>query len=254
LYRAAGGYVVAIAYRTRWQGELDRDEAHTAARAVDVEKILRDYDPAGHVSGFPAGEHYAEKQRRLLSDIRARYEDQISSLLEKLPSDLEEEKRDSLISNEADRRLVGGTPEAMGYAVAVAAGICRRCTPDLNRGSWNYLADVLNPGPSAWMGYDAWGPGSLIAEVEDADRLDGTGAKWFGNDAEILDRALAGMREESRPLHPQVAAMTEKIRAGGWAGTQAILIAVGWFWAHHEAIDAGKDEWWSVKFREGAKG
>lgn len=82
VYRTdAGGYVVRVAYRTRWQGELDRDAAFVCAAAGDVVAALRAYDPTGPVRGFPPGSTYAERQERLLADLRARYEEQVSEVL-----------------------------------------------------------------------------------------------------------------------------------------------------------------------------
>jgi hypothetical protein len=82
VYRTAGGkYVVAVGYRTRWQGETDHDSAEIVDAPTNVAGVLRDYDPTGHVGGFPAGPAYAEKQARLLADLRRRYDDQVSDVL-----------------------------------------------------------------------------------------------------------------------------------------------------------------------------
>ena len=63
VYRLKDGqYVVAIAYRTQWQGELDHHEAAVVSTAKDIVEVLREYDPCGHLGGFPAGPQYAERQ------------------------------------------------------------------------------------------------------------------------------------------------------------------------------------------------
>ncbi|MCC6743620.1 MAG: hypothetical protein IT175_07130 [Acidobacteria bacterium] len=43
--------------------------------------VLRDYDPTARVLGFPPGPAYAEKQQRMLDDLRLRNEAQIGEML-----------------------------------------------------------------------------------------------------------------------------------------------------------------------------
>lgn len=91
VYRTAGGrYVLHIEYTTRFQGESDYCAAWVLEDAVAVGKKLTEYDPTAHVAGFPPGEHYAEKQARLLADIRRRYEAQVSEILASDPGFAEE--------------------------------------------------------------------------------------------------------------------------------------------------------------------
>lgn len=86
VYRTAKGkYVVRIAYRTRWQGELDRDTAEIVAKPNEVAAALEEYDPCSPVGGYPAGEAYADRQARLMNDIRRRYDAQVSELLASSP-------------------------------------------------------------------------------------------------------------------------------------------------------------------------
>jgi hypothetical protein len=86
IYRTAGGkYVVSIQYRTRYQGETDHDAAEVIAQPSGVEATLREYDPIAIVRGFPANDHYADRQARLQTDIRQRYEAQVSDVLADRP-------------------------------------------------------------------------------------------------------------------------------------------------------------------------
>jgi hypothetical protein len=86
VYRTNGGsYVVRIAYKTIWQGELDREMAEIVGKPEAVAEVLRDYDPTSHVQGYPPGEHYAAKQARTLDDIRRRYDAQVSEILASAP-------------------------------------------------------------------------------------------------------------------------------------------------------------------------
>lgn len=82
----AGSYVVRIAYRTRWEGELDRDSAEVVEDAAGVGYTLQDYDPCARVQGYPVGDAYAERQARLMADVRRRYESQVSDLLRSSPA------------------------------------------------------------------------------------------------------------------------------------------------------------------------
>jgi crotonobetainyl-CoA:carnitine CoA-transferase CaiB-like acyl-CoA transferase len=87
VYRTAGGtFVVAIGYRTQWQGESDHDQAETCPEPGDVVTVLTTYDPTGPVTGYPAGDAYAEKQARLLADVRRRFEVQVSEILAANPA------------------------------------------------------------------------------------------------------------------------------------------------------------------------
>lgn len=86
VYRTEGGkFVLRIAYRTRWQGELDRDDAVILDRPEKVAAALQGYDPCAAVEGYPPGDHYAQRQARLMDDVRRRYETQISELLASSP-------------------------------------------------------------------------------------------------------------------------------------------------------------------------
>jgi hypothetical protein len=91
LYRtAAGRHVLAIQYLTHWQGEFDNAEVHHADDAQAVLAALMSYDPLMHVAGYPPGETYAEKQRRLEDDICRRYRATVTELYDGLPADWSE--------------------------------------------------------------------------------------------------------------------------------------------------------------------
>ena len=90
VYRTEGGqYVVRIAYRTRYQGELEwdgawvipEDRAGVADAAALVAERFSSHDPGAVVKGYPPGEIYAERQARLLEDVRSRYLAQVSEVL-----------------------------------------------------------------------------------------------------------------------------------------------------------------------------
>lgn len=81
LYQSKDGrYIVSIAYRSNWQGEIEHDYFGIAGDLAAAVELLRKYDPCATVQGYPEGEAYAEKQARLLADIRRRYLAQVTEL------------------------------------------------------------------------------------------------------------------------------------------------------------------------------
>ncbi len=83
LYRPdTGKYVVAIGYRTQWQGELARDEAHVEDTVGGAVEVLRSTIPELPLHGFPPGQHYDEKRAHVERAVRAGYEHAVSELLE----------------------------------------------------------------------------------------------------------------------------------------------------------------------------
>lgn len=91
VYRTARGqYVVQIGYRTRYQGELDHDTAVVVDSAAEVCQALTNYNPAGVIRGYPPGQAYEERQSKLLADVRARYDAQVSEICSAAPEFAEE--------------------------------------------------------------------------------------------------------------------------------------------------------------------
>lgn len=86
LYRTAGRrYVLHVAYRTQWQGELDHDVAEVATAPRDLATWVRTVDPLEAVKGYPTSEAYAEKQRRLEADMRLRFDRLATDLFGQMP-------------------------------------------------------------------------------------------------------------------------------------------------------------------------
>lgn len=74
VYRtAAGKFVVLARFRTRWEGEQDDDRAEVVEAPEGVVRTLREYDPVPEGIGYPPGDSFAEKQRRMEADLRARW-------------------------------------------------------------------------------------------------------------------------------------------------------------------------------------
>jgi hypothetical protein len=107
--------------------------------------------------------------------------------------------------------------------------------PELTREEWCFLADVLN---GTWL-LDAstWNASFLAIEAQDAQELNGTGDKWFG--------------EETKRGSGQTAteALIAKLQAMSWEQVQYVLTAIEFFWGDHEGIEFLTDEWWTIPFR-----
>lgn len=83
LYRTASNkYVVAIGYRTQWQGELPRDEVHIENTLAGAVEVLRSTIPELPLYGFPPGQQYDERRAHVEGAVRKCYEHAITELLE----------------------------------------------------------------------------------------------------------------------------------------------------------------------------
>ena len=88
-------------------------------------------------------------------------------------------------------------------------------------------------------------PGYLLAAaVEDAHRLENIGAQcldWGGNDSTVI---------KDKNIDAAVAGVVEKLRNLDYVHAWAVIVAVQWFWEHHdEGIDVKDDQWWTPAFR-----
>lgn len=106
---------------------------------------------------------------------------------------------------------------------------------------WCVLAEALK---DKTFDPDFASPGYLLAAaVEDAHRFENVGHKWFGAFEVIPDKDLDHHR--TRCLEE----LLEKLRKLDYAHAWAVILAVQWYWEHHEQIDIEKDEWWTLAFR-----
>jgi len=83
LYRMASGrYVVAIDYLTRWQGESAHSSAQVCQSTEDVQRLLRDYDPAQFaVRCRELNDRSRDSNERMVAQLRSVYEHRVSRLL-----------------------------------------------------------------------------------------------------------------------------------------------------------------------------
>ena len=81
VYRTqAGKFVASICFRSDF-GEPGSDEAAVLEDASAVSSMLQACDPLAPVQGYPPEARFAEKQERMLQDMRLRFEQQVSAVL-----------------------------------------------------------------------------------------------------------------------------------------------------------------------------
>jgi hypothetical protein len=109
----------------------------------------------------------------------------------------------------------------------------------LSRAEWNMMADVLGGCANLWDFTESSMSALFFirAEVEDAQRLDGAGDKWFG---EELER---GSGDKA------VKALLKKLAAMSYIHGDAIMAAIRHFWRYSRTIDHSRDIWWTVDCR-----
>lgn len=209
VYSTESGYVVAIQYGTQWQGESGYDLAAPCRTPAEVRKVLRDHDPTARLGGFPPGDAYADRQARLVADLRARYEQQVSEVLAGAGEDFAEDASAEPADAELMRRshllryrqlLAIGLREAE-WTEAEASLICDALNGH-HMADWGE-SDDPESAPRSWQ----WWP----AEVEDAIRLNHLDRKWH------VDRNK----------------LAEKIRALSALGLAAVADAAERFWREH---------------------
>ena len=103
----------------------------------------------------------------------------------------------------------------------------------LSGDEWCAIADVLNGCADLWESFGPSLPSLLLiaAEVEDGQRVDGLGDKWFGGgNGDAAIKKLIGKLRSFTPAHGE-----------------AILAAVRFFWANTDA--AAPEKWWTVAAR-----
>jgi hypothetical protein len=158
--------------------------------------------------------------------------------------------------------VVGSSAPALNQAIECWAALLARATADNHRqfeqaeereirdligkpwqmNEWSLLAEALK---GVRFDPEFAKPGQLLAAaVEDAHRLEYIGAEcldWGGHDSTII---------KDKHIDAEVKKVVEKLSNLDYAHAWAVIVAVQWYWEHHdEAIDAKKDDWWTLAFR-----
>jgi hypothetical protein len=158
--------------------------------------------------------------------------------------------------------VVGNSAPGLNQAIECWAALLARATADNSRhfeqadtewqhvtgqvpwamNEWSLLAQALK---GVRFDPEFANPGHLLATaVEDAHRLEYIGAEcldWGGCDSTVL---------KDKDIDATVKKVVEKLRDLDYVHTWAVIVAVQWFWEHHdEGIDINKDPWWTLAFR-----
>lgn len=89
LYRtAAGSYVLAVSYHTRWDGEHDRYHAWACATLDEVREALLAYQMTADLVGFPPGRQFDEKRAYTEKQLRQCWEIAVAELLAEFPEQI----------------------------------------------------------------------------------------------------------------------------------------------------------------------
>ena len=157
--------------------------------------------------------------------------------------------------------VVGNSAPALNQAIECWAALLARAMADNDRtfeqadrvemhferkmwqmNEWALMAEALKD-----MRFDSefTNPGQLLATaVEDAHRLEYIGAKcldWGECDSTII---------KEKHIDAAVNKVVEKLRNLDYVHAWAVIVAVQWFWEHHdEGIDIKENPWWTLPFR-----
>lgn len=182
LYKLEEGYVVVIGFRTNWQGEGGADLAQRCTDFRELRGVLTAYDPTADYDGFPAGDHYQDKQRRLDSEIKRGYDHAVSELLSEFPEEIDEDPEQHLRQQRDLRRFRRLLDEALStikLTVPEAALIC-----DANNGIGSFSLYEESAADADVQ--------SLIPNVADSMALNHSDQKW-GVDGKRLVDYLTGL-------------------------------------------------------------
>jgi len=158
--------------------------------------------------------------------------------------------------------VVGNSAPALNQAIECWAALLARAMADNAKKFWNaesthltdqiedmyalkewcVLADSLKEMP---FNPDFANPGELLATaIEDANRLENVGEKWFSIQLPPEKYSKIELTDEC------IAELAKKLRERDYPQAWAIVLVVQWFWEHHdEGIDIEKDPWWTLAFR-----
>jgi hypothetical protein len=164
------------------------------------------------------------------------------------------DKRYSIYPSPRALEILGTSSPALNQAIDCWGALLARATADnrkvFSNGEpseyqvhalleWGLLTEVLK---GKNFDPEFASPGHLIAtSIEDAHRLEDTGRKWFDS---VLD-----MEDYENGLQGAVSDFVKRLQELDYVHAWALIVAVQWYWEHHDKIDVRKDAWWTVQFR-----
>jgi hypothetical protein len=158
--------------------------------------------------------------------------------------------------------ILGSTSPALNQAIECWAALLSRAMGDNNKTFWNVESTHVTGREEHMYALLEWSvlakalknkrfdpdfgnPGDLLAtSVEDAHRVENLAYDYFSMDLPPEEYSSLKLLEEL------VGKLVKKLRNLDYAHAWAVILAVQWFWEHHdEGIDIEKDEWWRLTFR-----
>ena len=158
--------------------------------------------------------------------------------------------------------VVGASAPALNQAIECWAALLARATADNAKKFWNAASTHLTGKMEDMYALKEWcvlahtlkgirfdpefaKPGELLATaVEDVNRLENSGARWFSMELPPEDYSEIELTDK------RVAKLAKKLRELDYPAAWAVILAVQWFWEHHdEGIDIKEDPWWTLGFR-----
>ena len=89
IYRIDSGQLVAfVGYRTKWKGEVDRDDIHICKGPAEALEFFRFADTLIGFLGYPPGEQFKEKQARTERELTQRYDAAVSIVMAQFPEEI----------------------------------------------------------------------------------------------------------------------------------------------------------------------
>lgn len=172
LYRTDGElYVVWARYCSQWQGEQEIERAETCRDARGVRDFLRELDPIPEGYGFPEGDQYDARQRKLMLTMERGLDRAISEVLADLPfaPEIEGGHEDPAIV----ARAMSAARRQLKFRTSELGAICDACN---GLGSFARYADDEHE----WQFWPA--------SVEDAIRLNGTDRQWEIDGSALMEK------------------------------------------------------------------
>jgi len=167
LYRREDGkLLLAIGYRTQWQGEEPRDDLLIVSDAEELDRAVAEFAPEASVSVPPSD---PDKARRLAADIRSGFERAVGEILSR--ADITVDITDPFTQQQLDQaheEFIALALRGLNLSRDEACAVC-----DANNGFF-----VSEGG---WQ--------HMWANIADADRLNGLSEKWE-IDAEALVKKI----------------------------------------------------------------
>ena len=129
-------------------------------------------------------------------------------------------------------RIVGVRSPELNRAIECWAAAIQRASLDnagtFDRQDWGYLADATAATP--WTPGDLSPAAAVAEEVDNGNKLDALGKKWYG-------KASAALR---------VVELKEKVLSLDYLHAWAVVVVCQRFWDRSRDVEVTSEEWWKL--------